>query len=198
MVLRALLGASALIAIMASGVHAEPLDHVLATIAAGETGNDPDAYTALYGGGHFRRFGFPEWPGKMGPAGITHAAGKCQFQPGTWVRAAQAYIVAENPVPDFNNPVDQDAVCKFWASVIYQKNTGRSLAADAELGRVEWKALSDEWTSLRSKSSVVKKVEKPARPKPEPAAKEADSGRCWDVFAKNCTTTRHWDVFAKN
>lgn len=34
------------------------------------------------------RFGFPIWPGKMGPAGMSHAAGLYQFQPGTWAAYA--------------------------------------------------------------------------------------------------------------
>jgi hypothetical protein len=34
--------------------------------------------------------GFPQWSGRQGPAGISHAAGKYQFQPGTWAEGARA------------------------------------------------------------------------------------------------------------
>lgn len=36
------------------------------------------------------KYGFPIWEGKMGPAGISHAAGLHQWEPKTWGEAAQA------------------------------------------------------------------------------------------------------------
>jgi len=36
------------------------------------------------------QYGFPIWEGRMGPAGISHASGKYQFQPGTWREGAAA------------------------------------------------------------------------------------------------------------
>ncbi len=48
--------------------------------------------------------GFPQWAGKMGPQGISHAAGGYQFQPGTWRPAAQRL-----GIHDFS-PASQDAV----------------------------------------------------------------------------------------
>jgi len=123
----------------------DPLAPVMAKIALGETGNDPDAYRALYGGGHF---GFPQWEGRAGPAGISHAAGKYEFQPGTWKLAATEYIAAGNPAPDFAVPADQEAVARFWARRTYKKNTGRDLVDDAAKGTVNYSALAGEWSSL--------------------------------------------------
>jgi len=124
----------------------DPLAPVMLKIAGGETGNDPNAYRALYGGGHF---GFPQWSGRPGPAGISHAAGKYQFQPGTWKLAATEYVAAGNPVPDFRNDADQEAVGRFWAQRTYRKNTGRDLVDDASKDSVDYSALSGEWSSLR-------------------------------------------------
>ena len=50
------------------------------------------------------QYGFPQWPGAMGPKGISHAAGAYQFQPGTWDPAA-----AKLGIHDFS-PASQDAV----------------------------------------------------------------------------------------
>ncbi len=153
---------------------------VMAVIAGGETGADPNAYRALYGGGHF---GFPQWEGRAGPAGISHAAGKYQFQPGTWKLAATEYISAGNPVPDFRNDADQEAVGRFWAQRTYKKNTGRNLVDDAAKGAVDYSALAGEWSSLRSSR-------KPFAPKRAPKTAviasqvepPAAAGK-WNVFA---------------
>ncbi len=48
--------------------------------------------------------GFPQWAGKQGPSGISHAAGAYQFQPGTWKQYAGPL-----GVHDFS-PASQDAV----------------------------------------------------------------------------------------
>ncbi len=158
----------------------DPLAPVMATIAGGETGTDPNAYRALYGGGHF---GFPQWEGRAGPAGISHAAGKYQFQPGTWKLAATEYIASGNPVPDFRNDADQEAVGRFWAERTYKKNTGRNLVDDAAKGAVDYSALAGEWSSLR--------IRKPFAPKRAPkiavnASHHVDppaaAGK-WNVFA---------------
>ncbi len=157
----------------------DPLGPVMAVIAGGETGTDPNAYRALYGGGHF---GFPQWEGRAGPAGISHAAGKYQFQPRTWKIAATEYVAAGNPVPDFRNDADQEAVGRFWAERTYKKNTGRNLIDDATKGSVDYSALAGEWSSLR--------IRKPFAPKRAPKtaviASHVDppvaAGK-WNVFA---------------
>jgi hypothetical protein len=50
--------------------------------------------------------GFPQWPGKMGPQGISHAAGVYQFEPATWDKYAKPLGIT-----DFSAP-SQDAVFK--------------------------------------------------------------------------------------
>lgn len=50
------------------------------------------------------QYGFPQWPGAIGPQGRSHAAGAYQFQPGTWGPAA-----AKLGIHDFS-PASQDAV----------------------------------------------------------------------------------------
>jgi hypothetical protein len=41
------------------------------------------------------KYGFPIWEGKMGPAGISHAAGLYQFEPHTWAEGAAALGVKD-------------------------------------------------------------------------------------------------------
>ncbi len=158
----------------------DPLGPVMAVIAGGETGADPNAYRALYGGGHF---GFPQWEGRAGPAGISHAAGKYQFQPGTWKIAATEYISAGNPVPDFRNDADQESVGRFWAQRTYKKSTGRNLVDDATKGSVDYSALAGEWSSLRiRKPFAPKRAPKTAVGAPLPVDSPASAGK-WNVFA---------------
>jgi hypothetical protein len=66
-------------------------------------------YNVGYGGADLSnapldQYGFPQWPGKMGPAGMSHAAGAYQFQPGTWRPYAEKL-----GIHDFS-PQSQDAV----------------------------------------------------------------------------------------
>ena len=66
-------------------------------------------YNVGYGGADLSnapldQYGFPKWPGKMGPAGMSHAAGAYQFQPGTWRPYAEKL-----GIHDFS-PQSQDAV----------------------------------------------------------------------------------------
>ena len=116
----------------------------MARIYQGESGGDP---TKLYGGGNF---GFPNWSGRMGPAGISHAAGLAQDQPGTWHDAATGWMAAnpDQPAPDFNKPADQDKVNRFLATKTYHEKTGRDLISDAQAGNVDYSALAGQWPSL--------------------------------------------------
>ena len=116
----------------------------MARIYQGESGGDP---TKLYGGGNF---GFPNWSGRMGPAGISHAAGLAQDQPGTWHDAATGWMAANpgQPAPDFNKPADQDKVNRFLATKTYHEKTGRDLISDAQAGNVDYSALAGQWPSL--------------------------------------------------
>jgi hypothetical protein len=123
---------------------ADPLAPVMARIYQGESGGNPNA---LYGGGNF---GFPNWAGRMGPAGISHAAGLAQDQPGTWHDAVVGWMAANpgQPAPNFNNPKDQDKVNRFLAVKTYYEKTGRDLISDARAGKVDYSALAGLWPSL--------------------------------------------------
>jgi hypothetical protein len=123
----------------------DPLAPVMARIAKGETGGNPDPYTAKYGGGNF---GFPDWEGRPGPAGISHAAGKLQWQPATWNAAAKDMVAQGLPAPDFKNPADQERAGRFWAVKTYHDKTGRNLIEDAKNNRVDYSALAGQWPSL--------------------------------------------------
>lgn len=93
-------------------------------------------------------YGFPQWSGKPGPAGVSHAAGAYQFQPGTWAGIASKYNL------DFRNKSDQDAGAWYLAQEDYTARTGRDLTADIEGGA--WSkiasGLKSTWTSVTSSS----------------------------------------------
>ena len=117
----------------------------LDALAAGED-YDPADYNELYGGGHFEGYEhFPQWSGKEGPAGISHAAGRYQYEPRSWAEDA-----GRLGLTDFS-PASQDAAAWYRANVYYKRNTGgRSLEADLVAGdasRVAG-ALKSQWTSL--------------------------------------------------
>lgn len=68
--------------------------------------------------------GFPIWEGRQGPAGISHAAGLYQFQPGTW-----RPIARELGIKDFSEQ-SQERV----AAVLYEREGERPWAASAPGG----------------------------------------------------------------
>jgi muramidase (phage lysozyme) len=115
---------------------------LLANIAGGESGGDA---SILYGGGHFSDTSkFPEWAGKMGPAGISHAAGRYQFQPATWAAASKGAGVS-----DFT-PASQDKAAWWLAQHDYRQRTGRDLGADLKdpsKASAIGAALGPTWTS---------------------------------------------------
>ena len=115
-------------------------------LAVGESAGD---YTVLVGGGHFTGFDhFPIWSGKVFSTGISHAAGKYQFQPGTWARCAGAL-----GLKDFS-PASQDAAAWYLAGEVYHRMTGRSLEGDLVAGDTSHvvAALKSTWTSLSETS----------------------------------------------
>jgi muramidase (phage lysozyme) len=119
--------------------------NLLKAISGPESGG---RYNALYGGGSFSDYSkFPQWSGKMGPAGISHAAGRYQFQPGTWAGAQKAL-----GLKDFS-PANQDQAAWWTAQRDYQKRTGRDLLSDLRSGDPKvmsgiGSALSGTWASL--------------------------------------------------
>lgn len=114
----------------------------LDALAVGESGGD---YTILYGGGHFSGFAkFPQWAGKQGPAGPSHAAGRYQFEPATWYEQQEKLGLL-----DFS-PASQDAAAWDLACSVYLRRVGRSLPADLAADHLELvaTALRKTWTSL--------------------------------------------------
>lgn len=116
---------------------------LLDRIAAGESRGD---YSVLYGGGHFSGSQFPEWSGRAGPAGPSHAAGKYQFEPGTWRSVSQSLGLT-----DFS-PESQEKGAWYLAQSDYRARTGRDLVQDLKDPNRQqqiFQALTPTWTSLR-------------------------------------------------
>jgi muramidase (phage lysozyme) len=105
-------------------------------------------YGVLYGGQTVSDLSsFPQWEGKQGPAGPSHAAGAYQFEPATWAEASKA-----TGVTDFS-PASQDKNALWLASTTYRNKTGRDLSADLESGRTQdvKEALKGQWPSITDK-----------------------------------------------
>ncbi len=133
---------------------------LLIAIAEGES--DPVAkregispYFILVGGGSFEQMpdlrganGFPSWDGRRFPTGISHAAGRYQFQPATWKGTVKMFPAGS--VPAFRNPGDQDWGAWLLAQSDYRARTQGSLMAalqDEELSGVGG-ILQPTWTSM--------------------------------------------------
>ena len=129
----------------------------LDALAEGETDGTPgEGYDWLFGATknnapahRFRDYtDFPVWDGVRGSWGVTHAAGRYQFQPGTYSRMA-----AKLHLPDFS-PECQDAAAWQLAQDVYRSQEGRDLRTDLNngfLARVV-PALRSTWTSLNVKT----------------------------------------------
>jgi len=116
----------------------------LDAVAKGED-YDPRDYNELVGGGRFDGFDhFPIWQGRQFPTGISHAAGRYQFQPRTW-----AEVAGELGLKDFS-PASQDAGAWYLAARVYRRVTGRDLEQDLLAGKLDQvaPALKSTWTSL--------------------------------------------------
>lgn len=117
---------------------------LLDAIAVGESGGkaDDDAYTILYGGGHFTGYGaFPQWAGKNN----SHAAGRYQFEPATWAETAAAL-----GLKDFS-PASQDAGAWWLAQRDFKARSGDDLLVYLKSGMtltVVATVLKGTWTSL--------------------------------------------------
>ncbi len=135
---------------------------LLIAIAQGES--DPVAaqegispYVILVGGGSMDMMpnrqgysGFPDWPGRQFSTGISHAAGRYQFQPATWRDTVEMFSAAS--IPNFRNPGDQDWGAWLLAQHDYKSRTNASLLAVlranaiGNLGSIlkpTWASLSD-------------------------------------------------------
>lgn len=121
----------------------------LDAIAVGEDYNPTD-YNELVGGGKFTGYGqFPAWAGKIFPTGISHAAGRYQFEPATWKGQA-----AKLGLKDFS-PASQDIGAWDLAETVYRQRTGhdflRALQTKAAMTFIPH-ALQSTWTSISMKT----------------------------------------------
>lgn len=116
----------------------------LTAIAMGEDYNPRD-YNELVGGGTFDSYNsFPEWSGHQFATGISHAAGRYQFEPATW-REVSAKLGLTN-----FSPASQDAAAWDLASTVYSEMTRRTLLIDLQqmyLTEIP-PALQSTWTSI--------------------------------------------------
>ncbi len=119
----------------------------LDAIAVGEDYNPTD-YDELVGGGKFSGFAaFPVWAGKQFPGGISHAAGRYQFEPATWRGQA-----AKLKLADFS-PQSQDLGAWDLAESVYKARTGRDFLVNlrSKSARLDLAtSLHSTWTSIGS------------------------------------------------
>ena len=116
---------------------------VLNKIYSGES----NSYNEMYGGGTFGDYSdhprqrriITEGPHK---GEYSDAAGAPQFLSSTWDMEKKKL-----GLKDFS-PASQDAAAWDLASTTYKGATGRDLAADAKVGKVQWSALAGQWPSL--------------------------------------------------
>ena len=143
----------------------------LDALAIGESGG---RYDILCGGGRFTDYSkFPQWEGFQGPDGISHAAGKYQFEPATWNEVA-----TDLKLQDFS-PKSQDAGAWSLANHVYQTKTGRDLLRDLTGNNTAFvvPALRSTWVSLGSSFDarfnreviMLTGVTPPPAPSPTPA-----------------------------
>ena len=125
------------------------------TEAARRGGISP--YFILVGGGSFEGlpersgyFGFPDWPGRRFAAGMSHAAGRYQFEPATWRGICEQQWAPDGSDGwDFRNPEHQDYAAWVLALEVYRR-PGSNLLADLRAGHLAGiaTALRSTWTSL--------------------------------------------------
>lgn len=120
---------------------------LLDAIACGET-YDPREYNELVGGGKFPDYNaFPRWEGRRFPTGMSHAAGRYQFEPATWAEQAKKLGLT-----DFS-PLSQDIAAWDLAKTVYHRVTASDLEQDLQRPspRILLKmasALHSTWTSI--------------------------------------------------
>lgn len=123
---------------------------LLDAIAIGETLVHA-RYNELYGGKLFRDYSkFPEWPGQQTPFGMTHAAGRYQFQPATWEWVSNAA-----KLKDFS-PDSQDQGAWFLAMHDYRLRARSELLPDLQMHRMGeiQNALKQTWQSISALTAI--------------------------------------------
>lgn len=123
-----------------------------AALLRGISSAEGAGYDSLYGGGTFSGYGeFPQWAGRKGPTGLpTHAAGRYQFEPGTWARAAKAL-----GLKDFS-PESQDKAALWLAQQTYKGNLLTDLASNNPKAIAHITAvLSSQWAGLKTHPNAL-------------------------------------------
>src|SRR5690348_9589741 len=150
----------------------------LDALAVGESAGD---YTVLYGGVHYGdampslpdHFGFPDWAGKDN----SHAAGRYQFEPATWLDVCTRLFPA-GTTPNFRNPADQDWGAWLLAKDVYHKAIGADLGIMLHAGtlggiantlHLTWTSLSEDTFPDRYKAALAALPAAPVAPAPAPA-----------------------------
>jgi muramidase (phage lysozyme) len=114
-------------------------------------------YYILCGGGSFEKLprdatGFPLWNGLRGSWGVSHAAGRAQFEPRTWAaQCAKLHLALVSGYSHiFDAPVNQDAAAWDLAATVYRSQVGRDLLEDLTAMSINsvGSALHLTWTSV--------------------------------------------------
>lgn len=183
---------------------------LLDAIAQGES--DPVAaregissYFILVGGGSFEHMpnrdgynGFPDWDGRQFSAGVSHAAGRYQFEPATWRGIVPRF---GSSVPDFRNPADQDWGAWFLAQSDYHARVGHDLLLNLKAGiitglanvmRPTWASLSETTLPERYKAALdaIAAEQPPVPPSslsapPQPPAPTSHDPTVDDLFVQD-------------
>lgn len=124
------------------------LDH----IASGEAHD----YNTIYGGQRFSSMAdHPRVEVPLPNGKETGAAGRYQFEPGTWDMEAKKLGLT-----DFQ-PLSQDKAAWDLANTTYKQKTGRDLAQDQQAGKTDWSALHGQWSSLPKPGPVPLRPSEP-------------------------------------
>lgn len=110
----------------------------------------------VYGGDAF--VPGPEHPGELarrvGPAGVTHAAGPGQWQPGTWNGLKPDFRARFGRDPVFSDDADQKQMTWLNAAKIYPGGEDK-LRADLSTGTLNTKALAPQWAGFNASDGTT-------------------------------------------
>lgn len=121
----------------------------LDAVAVGEDFHFGD-YNELVGGGSFDSFAqFPQWEGKMFSTGISHAAGRYQFEPATWFGQVNRLGLTDFS-PDSQDRAAWDLACRVYG----MRQNKRSLLLDlrSRMAANRLISLQSTWTSINVKT----------------------------------------------
>src|SRR6185312_1890166 len=99
--------------------------------------------------------GFPIWEGRMGPEGISHAAGIGQFQPGTWGPIAKKLGIhdfsRESQIKVANELYAEQGKAPWAAS----EPKGGGYGKDASIANGKWRVSPDALSAAQASGDVV-------------------------------------------